>query len=256
MKIRTTGNVIDKMSVLVFLGTVGVGKSTQIRLLESRLKSDGFKVRKTFLKTNHLLAYLLNIFLVELLVKDKEHSYPIRTLIENKPELTKKILRLWLTLDLISLSILFFLKIFIPIKRGRIVIVEEYFPAAISDYMYLARSIGYPIKDLSFAINYMQKLSYLGGSYLIIFLDTNTKDLLTHWMNRNIRAELYTNILIAPDYIGMQRSVLLNISKKLCSKLLYLRIDNKTIKEIQKIIIEFLNRNWKYLLVKDDANKK
>ncbi len=244
------------MSLLVFLGTVGVGKSTQIGLLESRLKSDGFKVRTSFLKTNHLLAYLFTIFLVKLLVKDKEYSYPIGTLIENKPELMKKIYRLWLTLDLISLSISFFLKIYIPIKRGRIVIVEEYFPATISDYMYFARSIGYPIKNLSFVINYMQKLSYIGGSYLIIFLDTSIKDLLTHWKNRNSRAELYTNILIAPDYIGMQRSVLFNIANKLSSKLLYLRIDNKTIKETQKNIMEFLNKNWKCFLVKDDANKK
>lgn len=134
--------------------------------------------------------------------------------------------------------------------------MKEYFLATISDYMYLARSIGYPIKNLSFVINYLQKLSYLGGSYLITFLDTNTKDLLRHRMNRNIHAELYTNILIAPDYVGIQRSVLFNISKKLSSKLLYLRIENKTIKETQKNIIEFLNKNWKYLLVKNDVNKE
>jgi len=244
------------MGLLVFLGTVGVGKSTQISLLESRLVSKGFKVKATFLKTNHLFAYLLSIFLVRLIINKEKYSYPIRTLIENKPELMKKVFTLWLALDSLSLSILFFIRVYLPTKMGKIVIIEEYFPATISDYIYISKSIRYPIKGLSSIIHYIQKLTYMGGSFMTIFLDTNTKDLLFHWKNRKSREELYTNIIIAPDYIGMQRSILLNISKKLSHKLLYLRIDDKTIKETHKCIIEFLSKDWKYLQFDEGANKR
>jgi thymidylate kinase len=51
--------VIINNRLIAFLGPVGVGKSTQMRLLAEYLRSSGFRVQVTFLKVGHLWAYPL-----------------------------------------------------------------------------------------------------------------------------------------------------------------------------------------------------
>jgi len=51
--------VIANNRLIAFLGPVGVGKPTQIRLLAEYLRSSGFRVKVTFLKVSHLWAYPL-----------------------------------------------------------------------------------------------------------------------------------------------------------------------------------------------------
>ncbi|MEM1510172.1 MAG: hypothetical protein QW096_09955 [Thermofilaceae archaeon] len=46
--------VPDKISIIAFMGTVGSGKSTQMKLLASKLKRKGTKVKLSFLKKDIL----------------------------------------------------------------------------------------------------------------------------------------------------------------------------------------------------------
>lgn len=216
----------------MFVGTVGAGKSTQIRLLASNLETRGFKVRTTPLKTGHLLAYLLAAALARIAVNAK-HANPITGLVQEKPHLFKSLFKLWLILDLLSIHARFLLTVYLPAKMRRVVIVEEYIPAVIADYVYLTGILGFPLKESSFALNLMLRLLYLCGCTQTIFLDAHNSALEKRWSNRNSLEE-------KSDYLQMQRNLLLSISKRFSSSFLYIDTSNKTIRETHDLIVNHL----------------
>lgn len=234
-------SAISQPQIIVFAGPVGAGKTTQMKLLASELKSNKVKVTVTFLKTGHLFAYILEITLKNILVGKRKDVHPIRSLIKEKPHLFRRLFKLWLILDAVSVFICFLLTIYLPMKMRHIVLVEEYIPATIADYIYLAQVIGLPLKDISFAVSFMVRLLHLGGSIQIIFLDAYNATLKKRWNNRGSLNEKI-------DYLHMQRSLLLSLSKRFSSLLLYIDTNNKTIKEINAVIINHLTQS-------PDANK-
>lgn len=224
-----------KHRLIVFVGTVGSGKSTQIKLLHLRLRQRRLRAKISFLKTGHLLAFILQVILAKMLTK-RRYISPIRTLVEEKPYLFKKIFRLWIYLDLISVTITFLAKICLPLKLGYTVIVEEYIPAIISDYMYLSKLVKFPLKTNFFTIRYMLRLMSLCNPTQIIYLDAENDKLAFRWKVRRSFEE-------REDYIRMQRSILLQISKKLSYTFLYVNTGAKTIDETHNLIINSLLRN-------------
>jgi len=220
--------------LIVFVGTVGSGKSTHMRLLYSRLKRRGLKAKMAFLKTGHLFAFILEFFLAKMVAGKRRDVSPIRTLVEEKPRLFKKIFRLWLYLDLVSITIRFLVSIYIPLKLGYIVLVEENIPATISDYIYLSKIIKLPLKINSFEIIYLLKLMSLCGPTYIVFLDAENDKLALRWKLRGSCDE-------REDYIRMQRGILLRLSKDLSYKFLYVNTGTMSIKESYKLITNHLS---------------
>ncbi len=218
--------------IIVFAGTVGSGKSTQIKLSASALTVKGLRVKTTFIKTGHIFACLLEKVLAKIVVGTRKDAYPLRALIEDKPRLFKRLFRLWLTLDMLSISIRFIMSVYIPLKMRRIVLVEEYLSATIADYLYLAKILGLPFKAVSPAVKFMQRLLQLGGPMQTIFLDASNGVLETRWSQRSSLTE-------KTDYLQMQRTVLLSASKRSFS-FLYVETANKTIEETHRIIISHL----------------
>jgi len=219
--------------VIAFIGTVGSGKSTHMRLLYSKLKQRGLRAKTTFLKTGHLFAFILEVFLAKMVAGKRKDVFPIRALVEEKPHLFKRIFRLWLYLDLVSITIRFLVSIYIPLKLGYTVLVEEYIPATISDYIYLSKIIKFPLKINSFEIIYLLKLMSLCGPTHIVFLDAENDKLTLRWKLRGSFDE-------REDYIRMQRSILLRLSKELSCSFLYINTGTKTIKETHKLVTNHL----------------
>lgn len=214
--------------IIAFIGTVGSGKSTQMRLLASDLRRRKAKVKISFLKTGHLFAYVLEIILARMLTSKRRDVYPIRALIEEKPNIFKKIFKLWLILDIISVAIKFLFSIYVPLKLGYKVLVEEYIPATVSDYIYLSKIADFSLNPRCFAITFLMKLIHLSGPTWIVFLDAEDNELKRRWKVSGKYNE-------RSDYINMQRTILLRISRKLSSgKLLYLK--GKTVKENYQLI--------------------
>jgi len=217
--------------VINFIGTVGSGKSTHMRFLHSKMKQRGLKSKTSFLKTGHLFAFILEIFLNKITVSKRKDVFPIRALVEERPNLFRRIFELWLSLDLISVTIKFLTSVYFPLRLGYIVLVEEYIPATISDYIYLSRIVNFPLRVNSFAINYLQRLMNLCGPTQIIFLDAKNDELKTRWKLRSSFDE-------REDYLQMQRTLLLQISSKLSSnELIYVNTGAKTLAESQELII-------------------
>jgi len=228
---------MQQLHTIAFTGPVGAGKSTQIGLLASKLGNKGVRVKTTSLKINHFLAFILVVILVKMLcARNKRKDAPfIRALIEEKPCLFRRLFKLWLTLDVLSIYIRFLLTIYLPLKMRHIVIVEEYLPSTIADHVYVARILGLPIKSPSTAVSFMLRMVHLGGSMQTIFLDAHNNVLKDHWRARRM------NLDERPDYLNMQRTILLSLSKKLSSDdLLYIDTSKQTIEETHKLITDHL----------------
>jgi hypothetical protein len=112
--------------VIAFIGTVGSGKSTHMKLLYSKLKRKGLKIKMSFLKTGHLFAFILEISLAKIVANKRKDVFPIRALVEERPTLFRRIFRLWLGLDLISITLKFLAGIYLPLKLGYTILIEEY----------------------------------------------------------------------------------------------------------------------------------
>jgi len=67
-------------------------------------------------------------------VNKRKDVFPIRAL-EGKLNLFRRIFRLWLGLDLISITLKFFAGVYAPLKLGYTIPIEEYVPPTISDYI-------------------------------------------------------------------------------------------------------------------------
>ena len=222
--------------VIAFLGTVGAGKSTHLELLYLKFNKNMFRVKKApALKTNHFFARTLTLFLVKLLTKKRKDVYPIKALIDEKPVVFRKLFKLWLFLDIFSIFIQFLVTIYFPLKRGYIVLVEEYIPAAIADYTYMGRALNVPFETFSFAVNFLIKLMQLAQAQ-VIFLNADTRTLNIRWKHRGSLDE-------KSDYLHMQRTTLLSLSKKLTfHELIYIDTTNQNIKETHELIISRLNK--------------
>jgi thymidylate kinase len=220
--------------LIVFVGPVGSGKSTHVKILRSKLKRKGLKTKMSFLKTGHLFAFVLVTLLAKIVANKRKDIFPIRALIEERPTLFRRIFRLWLGLDLISITLKFFASIYLPLKLGYIVLVEEYIPATISDYIYLSKIVNFPLRVNSFAINYLLKLMNLCGPTQIIFLDAKDDELRRRWKLRGSFDE-------REDYLQMQRTLLLRISRELSPNgFIYINTGAKALTETQKLIMSQL----------------
>lgn len=222
-------------NLLVFVGTVGSGKSTQIEKLSSKLESEEYRVKKYFLKTGHLFAYIFEVLLAHLFVTEKQDVSPIRTLLTERPEVFKRLFGIWIFLDLISITAKFIVKIYIPLKLGYTLLIEEYIPAILADYIHISKSINLEPGAISFPIGLISKLAYLAEPMTVIYLDADTKELSSRWKNRGSRKEV-------SKYLQMQRSLLLALSKKFSSeKLVHVNTTNQTVLETLEEITKELN---------------
>ena len=86
----------------------------------------------------------------------------------------------------------------------------------------------------SFAINYLIRLMNLCSPTKIIFLDAENDELKIRWQVRRSFDE-------REDYLHMQRTLLLHISRALSSsELIYVNTSSKTLAETQELIMRRL----------------
>lgn len=219
--------------IIVFVGTVGAGKSTQLNLLAFKLRTKALRVKTTSLKRGHLLTYVLEVALARLLIGRKKKVCSIRVIVEERPILFKKLFKLFLILDVVSIFCRFLFTIYLPRKLGYVIIVEEYIQAAMADYIALSEFVGFNNKSLSVTVNLLSRLAHLGGPIHTIFLDAPNDTLKARWIHRNSLSQ-------RSDYLHMQRTLLLSISKKLSSSFFYINTNDKTIQKTGVIIMNFL----------------
>lgn len=219
--------------IIVFVGTVGAGKSTQVKKLLMTLKKGGTNASSTVLKRGHLFAYLFEIFLAKSIkAKAQDTPYPIEVIIRNRPDLLKKFFKLFLAIDTISIFYRFILTVYLPKKMGYVVIVEEYLQATIADYEWLSKLTG-ANKSVLFT-RLLTSLAVLGGPTYTVYLDAPNATLRARWVNRQSPIQRI-------EYIEMQRTLLFSISKRLFPSLTYINTEKTSINKTASIILKTLN---------------
>ena len=195
---------------------MGVGKSTQIKLLAEHFKSKGLKVNIAGLKVGNLWAYpLYKIALI---------GWPIFK--------NKYMFKMWVVLDLIAISLKFLISIWLPFKAGRLILVEEYIPAIVADYLHIARINGYPPKDVRAIIAYTSRLATL-VPFTSVFLDADTAVIRERWKSRGTSDEKL-------EYILVQQKLLPLITKLLSHRLIYIATSDSSVKETSYYLKEHL----------------
>jgi len=189
-----------KAVLLIFAGTVGSGKTTHINLLFKHLKRKAYKVKKTQLKSNCLLAYYTLNVIGRILGVKSSRNYLIRDLFESNPHLLKRIGQMWLLLDFFSVLIVSLVRVIIPLKLGYIVLCEDFLPATVTDYYFFAKNLR--IVPLGLVRRLSRLLLFMiPNNSAIIFLDANNSLLKQRWKHRRTRAEL-------EEYISAQREII------------------------------------------------
>ena len=202
------------MKIVDFLGPVGVGKSTQVRLLKAKLNDKGYSVKSTFLKSGHLFSYLFLRMLARGTVgQGMPDVSPIRALIDQRPELYRRLFRPWLALDLFSVVAKSLFAVYLPMKSGLLVLVEEGIPATIADYLYLCDVLGVPREKSFAAVKLLAALHARMGPVAIVVLSADQAALSSRWAERGSSAE-------REDYVLAQRELLPTISRVLAGRLL------------------------------------
>ena len=112
-------------AIVVLLGPVGVGKSTQMALLKNYLQNKKNRTVSTSIKSNHMLSYLLRIFLVHLGCSEKSVFPDGTTIVSPKKYVVNRLMPLLAFLDTISIALKFFSEVFIPFHFGFTVLIEE-----------------------------------------------------------------------------------------------------------------------------------
>jgi thymidylate kinase len=177
-----------KGKLIVFLGPVGVGKSTIIKYLIQRLKIQKVKVYYEFIKYFHGPSYILWAFVAFIIlgIKQKKRAYS-PWLILNKSgyiDLAKKLTFLSMSLDTFFSIPLKLIKITILKNLGYYVFCEEYLYSTIIDYK--GGIVGYKINN-KLAKFIISTLGVLLSKYkpdIVIILTANISELMKRWAIR------------------------------------------------------------------------
>ena len=220
-----------RVRIVDFLGPVGVGKSTQICLLKAKLIGQGDRVTSTFLKSGHLFSYF---FLKELargtVGQERPGVPPIGALIDERPNLYRRLFRTWLALDLFSVVMKSLFTIYLPAKSGFMVLVEEGIPATIADYLYLCAALEIPREKVFNAIKLLSALHATMGPAAIVVIDADPATLRSRSIQRG-------SFIERGDYPSAQRELLPAISRVLAGRFLFsLDTTSRSIKETSNLI--------------------
>jgi len=189
------------MTILVLIGSVGAGKTTLGKVLESLLSSRGYLSRYIEININHGFAYLLTLFLVKLLKYRRISNY-YWTLRFTNVKFFCKYLYLMMVLDAlyspvkILTSLIIFKLIFKLFRKNDcFLILDEYYFTATAEYMYhslkLCRN---PSKILSFFHNIVFRLALTAiknDRVMVVYLYTD--------LSNSIRASILRDNTIIID---------------------------------------------------------
>lgn len=225
-------------SIISFMGPVGVGKSTQIKLLQDHLKSKNAKTIKTFIKSSHIFAYItVRLLKLVMVYKNLPCQNDLNVTYLNKKVCVNKLIieRLypaWLFFDAANITIKFFFTVYIPFHMGFNVLIEEGLMMSLFEYTlvnpkieglkprippFLSRLIGWVLKQ----------------NHVNIILDAESKDLILRRKNRGFRQN------VKPEYVDLQKKWLKQLNY---GNTIFLETTNLPIMKVHKMIVAAIEK--------------
>jgi thymidylate kinase len=176
--------MIRKGKLIVFLGPVGVGKSTIIRGLVQALRSRGFRTYTVFIKAFHGPAYVLWAFTARLLNLNGKYAPWFAISRSGRIDLAKILLMLSIYFDTFF-SIPLKLILVRTLRRiGYYVISEEYLHSTILDYIYSTISINVKNRFVNACLEVLNSLLNKYSPDITVVLTANVSELRHRWKTR------------------------------------------------------------------------
>lgn len=216
-------------SIISFMGPVGVGKSTQIKLLQDRLKSKKVKTVKTFIKSNHIFAHITRRLLI--LVGAYENQDDLGVICINK-RIVERLYPVLILLDAVSITIKFFFTVYIPFHMGFNVLIEEGLMMSLFTYTLANPKIrGLKPKTPPFLLRLINWI--LKQKHVNIILDAESKELILRRKNRNYRQNE------SPEYVDLQKKWLKQLNY---GNTIFLETTNLPIIQVHEVIVAAIEK--------------
>lgn len=175
-----------KACIITFMGPVGVGKSTQIKLLEDHFKSENIRVVKTFIKSSHGFAYILGRSLLALGVHQKVLYRDGLSRLYPRRDVVRGLFPLWSFLDVLSIAVKFFFTVYVPFCLGFTILIEEGLLMTLHTYL-----VSFPVffKTEPKVLPLLPSLLgwVMGKNHVNVVLDATDEELSLRRMGRRYR---------------------------------------------------------------------
>jgi len=216
---------MDGPQLIVFFGSDGSGKTTQVRLLATHFRQQGFKVRLVWIRAHHSLASILSKILASF-------GYARPRIIYGKSyesfdvKLLPRLKRFWGFIEFISVLPWILIKVKLPLLLGYVVIADRYVVDTIV-------SVAYFLGDYEFPSAYVAKilLAMVSKGVFLIHLNAETEVIIERRKNEELDL----------DFIRFQRRFYLSFATFLGA--LSINTSSKNVMDTFKII---LNEYRKY----------
>jgi thymidylate kinase len=170
--------------LIVFLGPVGVGKSTIIKGLTQTLKANGLRVSTVFIKAFHGPSYVLWALTAKILSVESKYAPWFMISRSGRINLAKILTSISLYLDLFFVIPLKLLKITLLRNSGYYVISEEYFYSTLFDYIYSRFDLKMRGRLMNILIRILNTLTVKYTPDIIIILVADISELKRRWTIR------------------------------------------------------------------------
>lgn len=217
--------------IVTFIGPVGVGKSTQIRMLKEYFMINNKKTIESYIKSVHGLTYVLNILI------EKITNIATNDDILQKNSLKRRvyvhITPVWIITETISIIGKFFFSVYIPYQLGYNVLLEEGLFMSIENYS-IFRPYFLGVKPIK--IPYLDLLLRWTNNHnhLDIVIDADNIEIDKRRKSRTFRR------FETEDYIRLQR---VSLSKLNGPNILRIDTSHKSMSEVHTIVIRSLLKN-------------
>jgi thymidylate kinase len=220
----------DFPKLVVFFGPDGVGKTTQIILLRKILRKKHAKVKPIFIRSNHLFAYMFYKMLTK--IRPHHFSHPDGFVEGPDPQLLLNLWDLWFYLQILSILLLIWWRVYLPLFFGYTVIAERYIPDIYTDLINMASHPGKPYRFKEKIIYLL--LNFIPKNTVFICLDASHSKLLQRYKMRKSNQE-------RPEYILLQKKFNKSFLKWRTS--LYLDTSEMSISQVHRKIVEYVDSN-------------
>jgi len=219
---------INECNLVVFMGPIGVGKTTLARALVLISQLKGISAKYSYIRLNHVFAYALTWIIARLLGKIRVE--PLSAIHSRNPFVFKRLFKLWLYVAVFSLALKHIINISIASRLYKRIFIEDYLVVTMCDLAAILNAYEIPLSWATFMVKFLLKL-LLRRKVCIVLLRVSTYDsLIYRWM---LRRSINRDICYAINGYS------------------YIKFHDKCAESLLRTLIQHFPKNFDFLVISD-----